>query len=73
MAVNDSASLYATVVYNNDESFTFEQVTEALQLSLGMSPDEADHITLDINRDGRAIIRCSSFQVKVHFNRGSFK
>ncbi len=66
MPVIDNASLYVTVVYNNNESYTFEQVTEALQLSLGMSPAEADHLTLGVNRDGRAIIRRSSFQVNLH-------
>lgn len=54
-------SVYATAVYN-DESHTFEQVIQALQRSLDVSSREAVDLATCIDREGRSIVRCSSFQ-----------
>lgn len=56
-------SVYATAVYN-DESHTFEQVIQALQRSLDVSSREAVDLATCIDREGRSIVRCSSFQVE---------
>lgn len=58
------ASVYATAVYN-DESHTFEQVIQALQRSLDVSSREAVDLATCIDREGRSIVRCSSFQVSL--------
>lgn len=55
-------SVYATAVYN-DESHTFEQVIQALQRSLDVGSREAVDLATCIDREGRSIVRCSSFQV----------
>ena len=54
-------SVYATAVYN-DESHTFEQVIQALQRSLDVGSREAVDLATCIDREGRSIVRCSSFQ-----------
>ena len=59
-------SVYATAVYN-DESHTFEQVIQALQRSLDVGSREAVDLATCIDREGRSIVRCSSFQVKIMF------
>ena len=59
-------SVYATAVYN-DESHTFEQVIQALQRSLDVNSREAVDLATCIDREGRSIVRCSSFQVRFHF------
>lgn len=57
-------SVFATAVYN-DESHTFEQVIQALQRSLDVSSREAVDLATCIDREGRSIVRCSSFQVRM--------
>lgn len=56
------SSVYATAVYN-DESHTFEQVIQALQRSLDVNTREAVDLATCIDREGRSIVRCSSFAV----------
>ncbi len=60
-------SVYATAVYN-DESHTFEQVIQALQRSLDVNPREAVDLATCIDREGRSIVRCSSFHVRGFFS-----
>ena len=63
-------SVYATAVYN-DESHTFEQVIQALQRSLDVGSREAVDLATCIDREGRSIVRCSTFQVS-HYIRLAF-
>jgi len=60
-------SVYATAVYN-DESHTFEQVIQALQRSLDVGSREAVDLATCIDREGRSIVRCSSFHVRTISN-----
>lgn len=62
-------SVYATAVYN-DESHTFEQVIQALQRSLDVGSREAVDLATCIDREGRSIVRCSSFHVRTEFSLG---
>ena len=56
-------SVYATAVYN-DESHTFEQVIQALTRSLDIVQRVAVELATCIDREGRSIVRCASYQVK---------
>lgn len=57
----DSFDTFCTVLYN-DESHTFEQVISTLNRVIKCSQRTAIEYVTNIDREGRAVVKCSSFQ-----------
>ncbi|KAG4075561.1 hypothetical protein HA402_003386 [Bradysia odoriphaga] len=52
---------YCTVLYN-DETHTFEQVIQTLTRIVGCNQKEAVEYVSSIDREGRAVVKCATFQ-----------
>lgn len=52
---------YCTVLYN-DETHTFEQVIQTLTRIVGHTQKDAVDYVSSIDREGRAVVKCASFQ-----------
>lgn len=57
----DIEDFYCTVLYN-DETHTFEQVIQTLTRIVGHSQKDAVDYVSSIDREGRAVVKCASFQ-----------
>lgn len=55
------SDLYCTVLYN-DETHTFEQVVNTLARVIKCSQRDALDFVTNIDREGRAVVKCSTFQ-----------
>lgn len=53
--------IYCTVLYN-DETHTFDQVINTLTRIVGWAQKDAVEYVSTIDREGRAVVKCSSFQ-----------
>lgn len=57
----DTPDTYCTVLYN-DETHTFEQVISTLARVIKCSQRDAIEFVTNIDREGRAVVKCSTFQ-----------
>lgn len=57
----ESSDTYCTVLYN-DETHTFEHVISTLSKVIKCSQKDAIEYVTNIDREGRAVVKCSSFQ-----------
>ncbi|XP_073954798.1 ubr1 ubiquitin ligase isoform X3 [Choristoneura fumiferana] len=62
LQILDQPDCYCTVLYN-DETHTFEQVITTLTRVTKSSHRDAVELVSLIDREGRALVKCSSFQV----------
>ena len=54
---------FATVLYN-DEMHTFDTVIQTLTRAVDCTKRTAEHFAIMIDREGRSIVKCSTFQVE---------
>lgn len=57
----DSKDTFVTMLYN-DETHTYDQVISTLERAIDCSQKDAVAFATSIDREGRCIVRCSSFQ-----------
>ncbi|XP_028170096.1 E3 ubiquitin-protein ligase UBR1 [Ostrinia furnacalis] len=62
LQILDSPDRYCTVLYN-DETHTFEQVITTLTRVMKCNHRDAVELVTLIDREGRALVKCSTFQV----------
>ncbi|XP_026318050.1 E3 ubiquitin-protein ligase UBR1 [Hyposmocoma kahamanoa] len=62
LQILDQPDLYCTVLYN-DETHTFEQVISTLTRVMKCNHRDSVELVSLIDREGRALVKCSSFQV----------
>ncbi|XP_047998255.1 LOW QUALITY PROTEIN: E3 ubiquitin-protein ligase UBR1 [Leguminivora glycinivorella] len=62
LQILDQPDCYCTVLYN-DETHTFEQVITTLTRVMKVNHRDAVELVSLIDREGRALVKCSSFQV----------
>lgn len=58
---DDDDMTYCTVLYN-DETHTFEQVIQTLTRIVGCNQKDAIEYVSSIDREGRAVVKCGSFE-----------
>lgn len=59
---------YCTVMYN-DETHTFEQVIQTLTRIVGCSQKDAIEYVSSIDREGRAVVKCATFNACIHMKQ----
>ncbi|XP_060806415.1 E3 ubiquitin-protein ligase UBR1 [Amyelois transitella] len=62
LQILDQPDCYCTVLYN-DETHTFEQVITTLNRVLSCNHRDSVELVTLIDREGRALVKCNSFQV----------
>ena len=58
--------LYCTVIYN-DEGHTFDDVITTIIRAADCSREDAIGFATLIDREGRCVVRCAGFQVRILF------
>ena len=69
LGILDTPDTFCTVLFN-DESHTFEQVINTLTRLIVCPHKDAIEYVTNIDREGRAVVKCSSFQ---HCNELKFE
>lgn len=59
---NEDEDVYCTILYN-DETHTFEQVIQTLTSIVKCTQKEAIEYVTSIDREGRAVVKCATFEV----------
>lgn len=66
--VHMDEDFYCTVLYN-DETHTFEQVISTLTRIVGCSQKDAVEYVSSIDRLGRAVVKCATFNSCIHMKQ----